>query len=126
MDLKANTVVGKILFFTFKNKIIKFFFFVFLVAGIFFRLYHVEFGLPHSFYADEPEIAELAIKYTYEFEDIFFNNNIYKLIPISYVYGTLPSYVFTVTTIVFSKFNGIIGHTIEKAEIYIFLRSLNA
>ena len=54
--------------------------------GLFFRLYHIEFGLPHSFYADEPEIAEPAIKYTYEFKDVVTNNNFYKLIPVSFVY----------------------------------------
>jgi hypothetical protein len=94
--------------------------------GTFLRLYHIEFGLPHSFKADEPEIAEFAIKYTYEIRDIIKNNNYYKLIPLSFVYGTFPTYVYTLATMAFSKFNGLLGIAFEKKHIYIFLRSLNA
>ena len=43
--------------------------------AVYLRLHHINFGLPHSFHADEPEIAELAIKYTYEIRDIVKNNN---------------------------------------------------
>jgi hypothetical protein len=99
--------------------------FIFLV-GIFFRLYHIEFGLPHSFHADEPEIAELAIKYTYEIRDIVKNNNYYKLIPISYVYGTFPTYVFTLAVMGFSKTSNLLNVTFDKTTIYVFLRSLSA
>lgn len=96
------------------------------VIGIFLRLYHVDFGLPHSFYADEPEIAELAIKYTYEIRDIVKNSNYYKLIPISFVYGTVPAYIFTAFTMAFSKVSNLVGSNFDKMGIYVFLRSTNA
>jgi hypothetical protein len=96
-----------------------------LVAGLILRLYHIEFGLPHSFYADEPEIVELAIKYTYEFRDIFGNNNLYKLIPINYVYGSFPSYLFTFTTMGFSKISNLIGFGFDKMSLYVFARIVN-
>lgn len=97
-----------------------------IFLGLVFRLYYINFGLPHSFHADEPEIVELAIKYTYEFKDIITNNNYYKLIPISFVYGTFPSYFFTIFTMLFSKTNGLLGISFPKENIYIFLRVINA
>lgn len=96
-----------------------------MVAGLFFRFYHLNFGLPHSFYADEPEFAEPAIKYTYEIRNIIREDEFFRLIPISFVYGTFPTYVFTVATMVFSKVNGVLGIVFEKADIYVFLRTLN-
>ncbi|MFC1622046.1 ArnT family glycosyltransferase [Patescibacteria group bacterium] len=97
-----------------------------VVVGLFLRLWHIEFGLPHSFHADEPEIAELAIKYTYEIRDVVKNNNWYKLIPISFVYGTVPTYFNTFLTMAFSKSLGILNIPFKKHHIYIFLRSVNA
>jgi len=97
-----------------------------ICVGLFFRLYHIEFGLPQSFYADEPEISEPAIKYTYELKDILQNNNYYKLIPISYVYGTLPTYFFTICVMTFSKFMNVAGITFDKTTLFIFMRVVNA
>ncbi len=97
-----------------------------LSGGIVLRLYHIDFGLPHSWHADEPELGEFAIKYTYEFKDIVLNNNYYKLIPISYVYGTFPVYFLTLCTMAFSKFMNLINFSFDKTTLYIFMRSLNA
>jgi len=99
---------------------------IILLLGIGLRLYHIEFGLPHSFYADEPEISELAIKYTYEFKDIIKNNNYYKLIPISFVYGTFPAYFFTLANMAFSKTLNTFGIGFGKFELFVFLRIVNA
>ena len=76
---------------------------IILTIGVFFRIYYINFGLPQSFYADEPEIAEPAIKYTYEIRSIIKNNDYYKLIPVSFVYGTFPTYSYTAAVMVFSK-----------------------
>ena len=97
-----------------------------MIIGLFLRLWHNEFGLPHSFYADEPEIVEFAIKYTYELRDVVKNNNWYKFIPISYVYGTFPAYLFTICTVFFSKLNGLLNISFAKMDIYIFLRTITA
>lgn len=96
------------------------------MIGAFFRLYHIEFGLPHSFHADEPEIAELAIKYTYELRDVVKNNNYYKVIPISYVYGMFPTYLLTLVVMAFSKGANILGIAFDKADLYIAMRSVTA
>ena len=95
-------------------------------GGIILRLYHIDFGLPHSWHADEPELGEFAIKYTYEFRDIILNNNYYKLIPVSYVYGTFPVYFLTFLTMAFSKFMNLFNFSFDKTTLYIFMRSLNA
>jgi hypothetical protein len=94
--------------------------------GLFFRLYYIDFGLPHSFYADEPEIAEPAIKYTYELKDIIANNNYYKLIPVSYVYGTFPTYFFTTNVMLFSKSMNLLNIGFDKTTLFIFMRVINA
>lgn len=94
--------------------------------GLGFRLYHIEFGLPHSFHADEPEIAEFAIKYTFELRSIIENKDYYKLIPLNFVYGTAPTYFFTFTTMVYSKTNNLLGVDFDKTAIYTYLRGLNA
>src|SRR3989344_5874967 len=94
--------------------------------GLLFRLYHIEFGLPHSFHADEPEITEPAIKYTYEFFNIIKNNDWHKLIPVSFVYGTFPVYFFTVFTMTFSKSLNLLNATFNKTDIFIFLRLINS
>ena len=99
---------------------------VITILGLGWRLYHIEFGLPHSFHADEPEIAELAIKYTFELKDIVKNNSYYKLVPVSYVYGTFPAYFFTAVTMLYSKTNNLLGNTFSKTDLYIFMRSVNA
>ena len=95
-------------------------------GGIILRLYHIDFGLPHSWHADEPELGEFAIKYTYEFKDIVLNKNYYKLIPVSYVYGTFPVYFLTFGTMVFSKFMNLLSFSFDKTTLYVFMRSLNA
>ena len=102
-------------------------FFVILIGvlGLYLRFYHIEFGLPHSFHADEPEIVELAIKYTYEIRSIISNNEYYKLIPISYVYGTFPAYFFTGVNMFFSKILNIFNFSFDKTTLYIILRSVN-
>lgn len=96
------------------------------MLGAYLRLYHIEFGLPHSFHADEPEIAELAIKYTFEIKDILAKNEFYRLTPISYVYGTFPAYLFTFFTMIYSKGSNLLSFSFEKTDIYVFLRSVNA
>lgn len=96
------------------------------ITALFFYTYNNSFGLPHSFYADEPEIAELAIKYTYELRSIIADNNYYKLIPISFVYGTVPVYFFSILTIIYSKLHGILGITFEKMDLYVFMRTITA
>lgn len=95
-------------------------------VGLVLRLWHIEFGLPHSFYADEPEIAELAIKYTYEFKSIISEEDYYKLIPVSYVYGTFPSYLFTFFTMGFSKISNVLGTPATKYDLYVAMRVFNA
>lgn len=90
------------------------------------RLWNINFGLPHSWYADEPEIGEPAIKYTYELKSILRNNDIYKLVPENYVYGTFPVYFYTALTMIFSKTCGIIGVAFEKMDLYVFMRVINA
>src|SRR3989344_6026112 len=94
--------------------------------GMLFRLYHIEFGLPHSFHADEPEVTEPAIKYTYEFFNIIKNNDWYKLIPVSFVYGTFPVYIFTAFTMSFSKTLNILNVPFDKTSIFIYLRVVNS
>jgi len=108
-----------------KKKYYLLFFFILLI-GLALRLYHIEFGLPHSFYADEPEISELAIKYTYEFRSIVRNGDYYKLIPISFVYGTFPAYFFTLANMAFSKSLNLLGIGFGKFELFVFLRVINA
>jgi len=100
--------------------------FLILLCGLALRLYHIDFGLPHSFYADEPEFAEPAIKYTYEIRNIIKNNDYYKLFPISFVYGTFTAYLFTLATMAFSKFSNLLGVGFDKTTLYVFMRSLNA
>ncbi len=97
-----------------------------LLLGLILRLWNINFGLPHSWYADEPEIGEPAIKYTYEIKNIIKNNDIYKLVPQSYVYGTFPVYFYTVATMVFSKTLGILGVSFEKMDLYVSMRVINA
>lgn len=103
-----------------------FFILVFLLVGGFFRLYHVDFGLPHSFHADEPEIGEFAIKYTYDIRRIASEGTYYELIPISFVYGTFPVYFNTAATMLFSKVSNLVGSGFDKTSIYLFLRTLNS
>lgn len=97
--------------------------FLFLLA-LFFRLHHIEFGLPHSFHADEPEIAELAIKYTYEARDILENGNYYKLIPVSFVYGTFPIYLLTAAVMLFSKTANLLSIGFDKTTLFVYQRVL--
>lgn len=97
-----------------------------LALGLFLRLYHIEFGLPHSFHADEPEISELAIKYTYEIRSIIKEGEYYRLIPISFVYGTFPTYLLALLTMLFSKINNLLGIIFNKTSIFIYLRVINS
>jgi hypothetical protein len=95
-----------------------------LFSALVLRLYFINFGLPHSFYADEPEFTEPAINYTFQLRSIIANNDWYKLIPISYVYGTLPVYMLTFALMVFSKIANVLHFTLDKTAIFIFFRIL--
>ncbi|MFA5776040.1 MAG: hypothetical protein WC988_00535 [Patescibacteria group bacterium] len=108
------------------KKITKLLTIVILFLGILLRLWNINFGLPHSWYADEPEIGEQAIKYTYEIKNILRNNDIYKLVPQSYVYGTFPVYFYTILTMIFSKTLGILRIEFTKMDLYVFMRVINA
>ena len=66
---------------------------VILFVGIFFRTWHINFGLPHYSHNDEPEIVELALTPAIEFRDTFLELNLDKLKPSSFIYGTFPSYL---------------------------------
>lgn len=101
-------------------------FFGIVAVGSFFSLYHINFGLPHSFYADEPEISEFAIKYTYEIRDVVRNNNWYKLVPVSYVYGTFPIYFLTVAVMGYSKLSNLLSLPFDKTSLFVFIRVLTA
>ncbi len=96
------------------------------ICGLTLRLWQLNFGLPHSHYADEPEIGEFAIKYTYELKNILTNNDVYKLVPENYVYGTLPVYFYTILVMVFSKTLGILHITFSKMDLYVYMRVINA
>jgi len=99
---------------------------ILIAVGLVLRLWNINFGLPHSFYADEPEIGELAIRYTYEFKDIVRNNDIYKLVPENYVYGAFPVYIYTVLVMLASKTLNILNIGFAKMELYVFMRVINA
>lgn len=106
--------------------IVKLLLFATLFLGLVLRIWHINFGLPHSWYADETEIGEPAIKYTYEIKNIIKNNDVYKLVPQSYVYGTFPVYFYTLTTMLFSKTMGILEVNFSKTDLYVFMRVINA
>ena len=97
-----------------------------LFVGAFFRFWHLNFGLPHSFYADEPELMEPAIKYTYSIRNIVSDKNWHELIPISYVYGTFPTYFLTSAVMVFSKTLNVLNVSFDKTTLFLFQRSIFA
>lgn len=99
---------------------------IILLASVYLRLDSINFGLPHSFHADEPEIVELAVKYTYEIRNIINNKDFHRLIPISFVYGMFPTYLLTFVTMIFSKIANILGNSFEKQAIYVLLRTTTA
>lgn len=108
------------------NKKVVFIITVAIFVGLILRLWHIDFGLFHSFYADEVEFAEPAIKYTFEAKNYISNNDWHKFIPISFVYGTFPVYLFTIATFIFSKTMNLLNVGFEKIHIYIFLRTTSA
>ncbi|MBD3365865.1 phospholipid carrier-dependent glycosyltransferase [candidate division WWE3 bacterium] len=99
---------------------------IIVLSGTYLRLHAINFGLPHSFHADEPEIVELAVKYTYQIRNIMSKKEFYRLIPISFVYGMFPTYILTLATMSFSKGANLLNFAFEKQAIYVFLRSLTA
>jgi len=99
--------------------------FIIIFIGLLLRTHNINFGLFHSFYADEPEFVEFAIKYTFELKDIILNNNWYKLVPISYVYGTVPTYILTIFTTIFVQIWQLLGFSFKKIDIYVLSRIIN-
>ena len=97
-----------------------------VLLGLYFRLHAINFGLPHCFHADEPEIVELAVKYTYQIRSILKERDFYKLIPISFVYGMFPTYLLTFITMAFSKIVNLLTINFDKQAIYVFLRVVTA
>src|SRR3989344_5563718 len=100
--------------------------FLILALGLFLRLYHIEFGLPQSFRADEPELVEPAIFYAFQIRNIIADNDFYKLIPISYVYGTFPAYLFTILIMVASKIQNLLHMQFPKENMYLLIRIFHA
>lgn len=98
---------------------------IFLV-GLFFRLWHVDFGLPHYFHNDEPEIVELALTPAIEFRDTFLNLNLNKLEPNSFIYGTFPSYLLIPKLFVLNQINQVANLNLTKADFYFASRIITA
>lgn len=96
------------------------------IFGLFFRLWNLNFGLPHSYYADEPEITGFALTYAAELKDAVFNDAWYKLVPVSYVYGMFPTYFVTPFVIIFSKILHLLVIPFDTATIYLFVRYINS
>ncbi len=100
--------------------------FILFFVGLVFRFYYINFGLPHSFHADEPEIVEPAIKYTFELKNIVQNSDYYKFIPVSFVYGTFPTYVNTMLVMLYSKSANLLGLAFDKSTLYVLSRGFVA
>lgn len=94
----------------------------FTVLGIFLRLWNIGFGLPHSYYADEPELTGFAIHYSVELKNSILENDWFKLVPVSYVYGTFPVYVLTVFIIPYTKFLSLINVSFDTNTLYLYSR----
>jgi len=94
--------------------------------GLFFRVWNLNFGLPHSYYADEPEITGFALTYAAELKDAVINGAWYKLVPISYVYGMFPTYLMVPFIIVFSKVLHLLKISFDSSTIYLFVRYINS
>jgi len=118
---KHKMTKQKILSITFKIAILGI-----IIFGLYFRLHAINFGLPHCFHADEPEIVELAVKYTYQIKSVLKEKDFYKLVPISFVYGMFPTYSLTFATIAFSKTANLLSIDFDKQAIYVFLRIITA
>ncbi|MBT6401191.1 DUF2029 domain-containing protein [candidate division WWE3 bacterium] len=109
-----------------KDKRTLFLLLIILVLGTLLRFYSLNFGLPHSFRADEPEIVEPAIYYTFQIRDIIKNNDYYKLIPISYVYGAFPNYFFAFVIMAASKTHNLLNVSFPKENMYLLVRAAHA
>lgn len=113
-----------------KAGLIKFIFALFwgliFVCGLVLRVWHLDFGLPHSFYADEPEIGEWAIRYAYEIKRYLGTPQIVKLAPENYVYGTFPVYLYFALVSLFSKILNLLHINFSKTDLYIYMRLINA
>lgn len=97
-----------------------------LGTAAYLRFYNINFGLPQSFHADEPELVEPAIKYTYEIRKIISNRSYEQLIPISFVYGQVPTYILTPIIMTSSKLMNTLGYAFSKETLYVIARALSA
>ncbi len=64
-----------------------------LIIGVLFRLFHIEFGLPHVTFADEDKLGNPAIVFSYSAKKIIANKDFSQLAPEDFVYGTFSVYL---------------------------------
>lgn len=96
------------------------------VAGLFLRLYNINFGLPHVTFADEDKLGNTGIVYSYQLKNILLNKEFYKLAPEDFVYGTFSIYLNTFIIFILKIFLEISGKDITFLNAYTTLRIANA
>lgn len=99
---------------------------VIILIGLFFRLWHVDFGLPHYFHNDEAEIVELALTPSIRLKQTFIEGGYKNLEPNSYVYGTFSSYLLIPLLSVINQVGQFLGSTFVKADFYLAARIFTA
>lgn len=99
---------------------------VIFLAGLFFRTYKINFGLPYNFVADETDIYDAVIKFSLNYKFMIPNGNLQDFAPNSYVYGMFPTYFLTFCTMVLNKLISIFKFSIDFNFYHIYIRIITA
>ena len=107
------------------KKILTVFLSLIFISLLFSRFLFLDFGLPHVYQADEPELVEYSLKYAVNMEKLRNGDfNFFK--PFSFVYGTLPTYTNTLLLFPFLKITNFFDLSQGRYEIYLYLRIIYA
>lgn len=99
---------------------------VVLFLGIFIRLWHIDFGLPHVTYADEDKLGNFGIELSYKLKGIILSKDFSKLAPLDFVYGTFSLYLNAKIILIWKIFLSIFNKEIDFYNSYVVLRVVNA
>lgn len=95
-------------------------------AGLFLRLYKIDFGRPQSFLYDENDIYDDAIRISQNYKFIIENEGWLGFKPSSFVYGTFPTYFLVFSTMIFNKIISILHTPIDMDFYFVYMRIITA
>lgn len=101
---------------------VKVFVVILIIITLFLRLQHIDYGLPLSYFIDETDHSDPAIKYALNFKSQIIKGNLGFFKPETYVYGSFPLYAFSGAILIYKSATQLFSYIPSRADYEVLLR----